>query len=444
MSDTALPPLKHHYTPGTARAALSYRDFRLIWIGLFASNIGTWMQNVLLPAYIDKRENSGFIVGLMVFAQLGPLLLLSVPGGILADKVPRRPLLITMQSVQMIFSIVLAGLVAWNSPLWTLFVCNLVIGIGNALNAPAFQASIPLLVDKRDLPGAIALNSTMINGSRVIGPAIAALIALWGVSIPQIFVLNGITYLFVIAALAVVHIPAVHGTHKEQGWHQLFTGVRIARERPVLGRLLIAMTLFSFFSLPYVGLFPTVARMNFGLDPTGSTYKWLYATWGLGACLGALANATVLARYDKRTLIAPGFAGFAVCLGAFALVHQPSVAFPIGFLLGFFYFGTATSMITVLQDNMADHERARVMSLWFMAFGGTVPIGNLVFGPVIDAFGARWVLFGGALFAVFLAWWCNLPRLDRASSTFRSHQFDDTFEAGDTAALDENGLVAGE
>ena len=434
-------PLQHRYTPGSVRAALSYRDFRLVWIGLLASNIGTWMQNVALPAYIQRRTGSAAVVGLMVFAQLGPLLVLSVPAGILANKFPRRPWLITMQSAQIVFSLVLAALVAKDAPIVALFFTNLLVGTANALNAPAFQASIPMLVDRRDLPGAIALNSTNINGSRVIGPVIAAMLGVWGVTVPQLFVINAGTYLFVIAALAVVHIPVVHNRFADQGWRQLTVGWRIVRSRAILGRLLATMTLFSFFCLPYVGLFPAVAQLNFGLDPTGSAYKWLYATWGFGACLGALGTGTVFARVDKRHIVSPGFLGFAVCLAAFALVGSPAPAFPIGFGLGFFYFLTTTGMLTVLQQNIADHERAVVMSLWFMAFGGTVPIGNLVFGPLMDHIGARWILLGGAVFALFLAWWCNLdrPRLRSAQKPGR-----EPLESGDAAALDEYGIAAGD
>jgi MFS family permease len=445
MSD--LPPLHHRFRPGTVQAALSYRDFRLVWIGAFASNIGTWMQNVALPAYIDARTSSGAAVGLLVFAQLGPLLLLSIPGGVIADKVPRRPWLVSMQVWQIVFSIILAALVARDASIAALFLANLGVGVGNALQAPAYQASIPMLVDRRDLPGAVSLNSTMINGSRVIGPSIAAMLAAWGVTTPQLFLVNAGTYLFVIAALLAVHLPRLTRRPGEQGWRQLLIGINIVRQRPVLGRLLATMAMFSFVCLPYVGLFPTVARLNLGLDPTGSTFKWLYATWGLGAMCGALAIGTVLARLPKRRLIPFGFLGFSIALGTFALLTRPALAFPVGAILGFFYFGTATSMLTVLQANTFDHERARVMSLWFMAFGGTVPLGNIVFGPVIDLVGARPVLLGGAVFALFLVWWCDLTRLERLDPRYASisqqamHQ---SLESSHAASLDENGISAGE
>jgi MFS family permease len=425
--------------PGTARSALASRDFRLVWLGAFASNIGTWIQNVSLPAYIDARTGSGAMVGLLVFAQLGPVLLLAIPGGILADKLPRRAWLITLQVVQIAFSLVIAALVANDSPVWSLILANVGVGAAFALTAPVLQASLPMLVSREDLSGAISLNSTMMNGSRVIGPVIAGVLATWGFTAAQLLVLNAGTYLFMVAALVAVHIPAVRGEHPERGWRQLLTGVRIARERPVIGRLLVTMALFSFFCLPYVGLFPTVVRLNLGIDPTTSTYQWLYATWGLGACAGALSNGTVFAHVDKRRLVPLGFVGFAVSLATFALLRTPALAFPVGFALGAFYFGTATSMVTVVQSNVADHERARVMALWFMAFGGTVPLGNVVFGPVIDAIGARWVLLGGAVFAVALAWWTSGRRWSHAGEVIA-----DPLQRGDPAAFDQHGVAAGD
>ncbi len=407
--------LPHSHRPGTARAALSYRDFRLIWLGLFASNVGTWMQNFTLPAYIEHQTESATMVGLLVFTQLGPLLLLSIPAGVLADRFPRRPYLVVMQAVQGAFSALLAVFVAIDAPLWTLFACSLVIGIGNALNAPAFQATVPLLVDRRDLAGAVSLNSVMINASRVIGPVLAAVLGILGVSTAGLFLVNAATYLFLIAALLVVRVPDIRGHHPEVGWRRLLTGINIARGRQVLSRALVTMTVFSVVCLAYVGLFPSVARRNFGVDVDSASYRLLYTVWGLGACLGALAVGTVLAVVDRRRLVVDGLLLFAASVTGFALVRSVGPAFPIAFVLGFAYFLTATSLITIFQENLADTERASVMPLWFMSFGGSIPLGNLIFGPVIDASGARWVLLLGAVVAVGLAWWCDLRRLPASS-----------------------------
>ncbi|MCX6521706.1 MAG: MFS transporter [Actinobacteria bacterium] len=434
---TATTTIEHGFRPGSARAALAYPDFRRMWIASFASNIGTWMQNVVLPAYVYERTGKASIVGLLVFAQLGPLLVLSIPAGVIADRFDRRRWLIAMQIVQMLFSIALFPLAATDAPIWSMFVVALGVGIGNALNAPAWSAMLPTLVSKADLSGSISLNSTMINGSRVIGPIIVAVLSPFGVTTSQFFLFNAATYFFVVFALLSLRLGAPPKVHHEKGWRQFTAGVRLAKQQPVASRLLISLTTFSFLSLPYVGLFAAVAELNFGIAGKTSTYKWLYATWGLGACLGGLAIGTVFVGWDKRRLIRLGFAAFAVCLAAFAIASEPIGAFISGFFLGFAYFGTTTSMMTVMQSRLADHERGRVMSLWFMAFGGTVPLGNLVFGPVIDAVGARWVLLAGAGWALWLSYWCNIraidERTDAANPTPRH-----------ASLLDEQGIAAGE
>ena len=270
---------------------------------------------------------------------------------------------------------------------------------------------MPMLVDRRDLPGAVSLNSAMINGSRILGPALAALLATFGFGTAQLFLVNAATYLIIIVPVLRYGLPMVQGNHPEQGWRRLMSGVNIARRRGVISRVLVATTLFSLVSLPFVGLFPSVARLNFGLDPTGAQYKFLYVIWGAGALFGALAVGSWLSSVDKRRLVTWGFTTFAIALAAFALASSIAAAYPIGFVLGFVYFMTATSMITVIQQNVTDAERAAVMPLWFMSFGGTVPVGNLIAGPIVDQIGARWVMLAGAAFAIFLAWWTDLGRL---------------------------------
>ncbi|MBU6227295.1 MAG: MFS transporter, partial [Acidobacteria bacterium] len=152
---------------GTVRAALQSRAFRLMFAGSFMSNVGTWMQNVVLPAYIYNRTGRASLVGLFIFAQLGPLLVLSIPAGVIADRFDRRGWLIVTQTIQMSFSFLLFPLTANDAHIGWIFVAQLGVGIGNALNAPAWSASLPSLVPPEDLAGAISLNSTIINGSRV-------------------------------------------------------------------------------------------------------------------------------------------------------------------------------------------------------------------------------------------------------------------------------------
>ena len=437
-------PVHHGHQPGSAHAALAYPDFRRMWVASFSSNIGTWMQNVVLPAYVYSRTGKASVVGILVFAQLGPLLLLSIPAGVIADRFDRRRWLVAMQLLQMSFSVLLAPLAAADAPIWALFLAAFGVGIGNALNAPAWSAMLPTLVSKDDLQGAIALNSTMINGSRVVGPIIVAAFSPLGVTTAQWFLVNALTYLFVVGALLRIHLPVITA-HHERGLRQFTAGLRIIRSNPAYSRLLLTLTTFSLFSLPYVGLFPAVARHNFGIDSAGSTYKWLYATWGFGAALGGLAIGTAFVSVDKRRLVRLGFIAFAASLAAFALAREPIGAFVVAPALGFAYFATTTSMNTIFQGRLADHERGRAMSLWFMAFGGTVPLGNLIFGPVIDSVGARWVLLGGAIWALVMAWWCDIARLDREAGIESGEEGGGhALETDHAAPLDEHGFSAGD
>ena len=369
------------------------------------------MQNVILPAYVYERTKSASAVGMFIFAQLGPLLLLSIPAGVLADRFDRKKWLVFAQSIQMSGSVLLGIFTIVHAPIYALFLAQLSVGIGNACNAPAFSAVLPSLVRPEDLGGSISLNSASINGSRVTGPILVALMMSWGVTAGQVFIFNAATYLFVTWAVLRITLPA-NSNRKETGIKSFTAGFRVARDRPAIGRMLLSMCSFSMLCLPFVGLFPAVADLTFGIQPKTVLYKWLYATWGFGALLGALAIGTVLAPFDKRTVSRYGFLSFAVTMTMFATVRGTTLAFITAFLLGFAYFGTTTSLMTVFQSRLEIDIRARVMALWFMAFGGTIPLGNAIFGPVMDAVGSRPVLYFGAAWALVLTYWCNIEKID--------------------------------
>ncbi len=420
MTDTtdSSTPVSRRLNPhkvGSARAAFHVRDFRRIWFGSFASNIGTWIQNVVLPVYVYARTGRASFVALLIFAQLGPILLLSIPGGVIADRVDRKKFLISMQAVQLICSLLLALFAANNSPIWMLFLAQLGVGVGNALNIPAWSAMLTSLVPPSDIAGAISLNSTVINGARVVGPIIVALLSQWNVTSSEFFAINAVTYLFVIFALLSVNVPAI-AFDTTAGWRRFTFAFKIARERVVISRLILTLASFSLLSLPYVGLFPAIAQLNFGIESQSATYNWLYATWGLGACIGGLSVSTLFVDIDNRKLIRIGFASFAVSMMGFALAPNIELAFLTVFFLGAAYFFTTTAMQTVFASGLTPAIRARVMSLWFMAFGGTVPIGNLIFGPLVDRYGSQWLLVLGSLWAVVLWWWCDIERLERNDS----------------------------
>jgi MFS family permease len=392
----------HAFTPGTAQAALSHRNFRLVWGGTFASNIGTWMQNVLLGAFGYELTHSASYVGLLFFAQLGPLLLMSVVGGVLADHVDRRRLLIAMQLEQLVFSIVLAVLVTAHHPSRAgILACVLVIGIGNALSAPALSAILPTLVPRQDLGGAVSLQSVQMNLSRVIGPAIGApLYVRFGAA--PVFALNAATYLFAVGGLIAAEFPGrTIGRPEASGWERLLSGFRIAWHDPLIRRVLTTMTTLSFFSLTFIGLMPAIAATNLGIRPKSAEYGWLYAIFGLGAAIGAAAVGTLLVERSKEKLARAGLAAFAVFLATFGLLRSPTPAYPVAMAMGFAYFLVITCLSTVLQEHLDDAVRGRVLALWIMAFGGTVPVGVLVGGYVVRATSiTTFVLIGAGVAAV--------------------------------------------
>lgn len=388
---------------GSARAALAQRPFRLVWFGSLASNIGTWMQNVALGVLAFELTGSSSFVALLGFAQLGPMLVLSIVGGLLADTIDRRWLLIGCQAEQMVLSFVLALVARDEDPSrWALFLCVLGIGIGNALNAPTFSAVLPQLVGPRDLVGAVSLQSVQLNLSRVIGPAIAGVI-LPLVGSSGIFAINGATYLFAIGTIASVSIPRPYASHGEQGLRRLLGGFAVARRDRLVRRCLLTIAGISFFCLPFVGLLPVIAGRNLGLDVSGAAYGVLFAGFGLGAVVGAIAVGTVLVGRSKAVAVRVGLVLFAVSLGTFALLRGPLPAYPVLFLVGLFYFGTVTSLSTVLQSHLEENVRGRVMALWIMGFGGTVPLGLLVGGFIADRTSVTAVVLGGALVALGLA-----------------------------------------
>ena len=397
---------------GSALDALRQRTFRRVYTGAFFSNIGSWMQNVVLGALAYDLTGSSSFVGIVLFAQLGPMLVFSMVGGLLADTFDRRRLLVAISLSQAGLALALAWVARVDDPSKVAIVgIVFLIGMGQSIFGPTYSALLPDLVGPGNLAGAISLNSTQMNGSRVIGPAIGGLLfARYGAS--WVFMINAATYLFVIGALLSVALPEVEDDGRgEPRLQRLALGFRIARRRHPIGRSLSLMVAFSLLCLPFIGQMPVLADQNLGIAAKSTAYGWLYAAFGLGAMLGALSVGTVFTEVAKEQLVRWGLVAFAVALGIFAWLRSPLPAFVLIAVVGFFYFAIVTALSTVLQMHLAGNERGRVMALWMMAFGGTVPVGNLLAGPLIDATSVTTVVFPGAIIALALAWYADLlPR----------------------------------
>ena len=402
--------------PGSVKAALGYRDFRVLWTGQTVSSIGSWMQNIAVGPYAlalsktpSHPHGSASFVAIVSIAQMAPLLLLALVGGLLTNRLPRRGLILAGQSVQLAMAIVLAALALHHPTKAGLVACVLVSGIATALSAPSYQSVMPELVDREDMPGAISLNSASLNGSRVVGPLILLALAAVGVrtntahGIAFVFVVNGLTFFASMAAVAMISIKPVQRSSGQSGAPRLLDGFREARRNPVVGRTLTLLFFLSLFCLPYISQFPSIAERNLGVDSNATSYKVMYGVWALGAMLGSLAQATLLARVDKRQSTRWMLAGFALALFVFAAVRSIGIAMPVVLVLGFFYFGSTTAMSTVMQQHVTPQQRGPVMALWLMAFGGTIPFGSAWGGRVIDHWSPTPMLVFGGIIAVLLA-----------------------------------------
>lgn len=395
-------------------AALSHQAFRRVFAGSFSSNVGTWMQNVILIALAYDLTDSSTFIGIILFAQLGPMLVLSPVGGAIADRVNRRVLMITIAAVQGFLSAVLAVVATQDEPSRAVLVVVVAgIGIGAALNAPAANAILPELAGRRDLQGAVALNSAAMNASRVVGPILGGAAAAIG-GAPFVFGINAATYGFVILAVGTAKADfSPKGKRNESPLQQLLGGLREARTDPVVRGVLVSIAVYSLFCLVFIYQMPRIADEQFGLE--GWRYTLLFSTFGLGAFSGAISMGSWLTPYKRTTMVKVGLMVFAVALSVFALARSVWGGFPSAFAAGASYFVIVTALVTILQLRVADEVRGRVMGLWMMAWAGLVPVGGLLGGVVIDAVGMTPVLLAGAGVALILGLTIRLSEDSQAS-----------------------------
>jgi predicted MFS family arabinose efflux permease len=272
------------------------------------------------------------------------------------------------------------------------------------------SAIMPSLVPREDLSGAVALASVQMNLSRVIGPPIAALIySQWGAS--PVFVINALTYLAAVYSLLAARYPRrVDTSISERGFARLMSGFRVALADRLVTRVLFVVFTFSFVSLNFISFMSVVAAEHYGISPKSTSYGMLYASFGLGAAIGAVSVGSVFAARSKSVLVRPGLVAFAALLALFGLLRVGAASFPVAFALGYAYFVVITSLSTVLQEHIAEAVRGRVTALWIMGFGGSVGVGALAWGPFAHrSIGALLVL--GAVWAVVLAVLCAPSRL---------------------------------
>ncbi|HEV7798957.1 MAG TPA: MFS transporter, partial [Pyrinomonadaceae bacterium] len=399
--------------PGKRRAgmfrALSHRNFRLFWTGAFLSNVGTWMQAVAQGWLVLQLTNSAFWLGLDAFMATAPGFLLTLLGGVFADLVDRRRLLIYTQVVAGVAALALATLI-WMGAVnrWMVLGFSFVTGCCMALASPSYLALTFDLVGREDLANAIALNSSQFQLSRVVGPALAGLgFRLFGLA--GCFFVNSLSFIAVVVSLAMVRVePGMHAPRapshsvvdRRALWRNLLEGFRYVRNRPRVFSLLMISSVNSLFGAPYFAFIPIYARDVFHLGATG--LAWLMGTAGAGAFCGA-ALLTILGDFRRKGwAVLGGSLGFGVCVLAFALSTRLMLSYIFLFGLGFAVVTSVAVVNTLLQKLVTDQMRGRVMSMFILSFMGTMPIGNIIAGLASQRFGvAHTLAAGGLIIAVF-------------------------------------------
>lgn len=379
--------------------ALSYRDFRLFWSGQFVSLIGTWMQNTVQPLIAYMLTNQPFYLGLIGFAASLPGLLFTLPAGVLVEKMDKRRVVIAMQAVMMAQAFTLAYLTFSNQlTIWHILGLTILLGAASSFELTARQAMLVDMVGKKAIPNAIALNSAIFNGARVIGPTLTApfLLLLHDQGFGWAFLANGISYLFVIFSLLFIRSkPRV--VEPEAPRRSLVAdfmdGQKFIRATPVVFMLILIVTIPSFFGFPFGQQMPVFASdILRGAQDTSTDVAARNSLLITAQGLGALIAAGMLALFSqirrKGLALVVGQIAFALALIGFSFSRQAGLAAGLLVVVG---WGTVTQLAltnTLIQLAVPDELRGRVISTYFWAQSAVAPFGSLAIGFLAQQLGA--------------------------------------------------------
>jgi MFS family permease len=373
--------------------ALRHRDFRLFWIGQLISQIGTWMQSVAQAWLVLELTHSPLHLGVVSALQFTPVLLLSPVGGVLSDRFAKRKVLLISQTAMQLQAFVLAALV-WSGRVqyWHVAVLAALYGLSRAIDIPARQSYITDLVGRSDLPNAVALNSVVMNGARIVGPAVAGLlIAAFGVALA--FLLNGVSFVAVLVALVAIRTegrPDIGRLGIREG---VLSALNYAAGTPPVAFTLGLMVVVSLLVLNFNVIVPLVARNVLNQDAHG--FGLLMSSLGAGAVAGAFGVA--LFRRGQPPLGFLVVSGALLCAGlaALAAVSHFAVAALVLALLGCCQILFTTGCNTTLQLTAPNELRGRVMGLYTVTFAGMTPFGSLLIGWVAEHQGIRMACAAG-------------------------------------------------
>lgn len=395
-----------------ALRSLRARNYRLFVAGQLISLIGTWMQTVAQSWLIYRLTGSAALLGLLGFAGQIPVFVLAPLGGVIADRLNRHRVLIATQSAMMVLALMLAALtLSDNVAVWHVFTLAALLGLANAFDIPARQAFVAEMVERDDLVNAIALNSSMVNGARIVGPAIAGILVA-SVGEGWCFLLNGLSYIAVLIALLRMHVKrAAAAASPPSAWDSVVEGFAFSWRNTPVRALLLLLGLVSLMGMPYSVLMPIFADEILHAGP--DAYGLLMSASGIGALAAA---ATLTVRKSVRGLgrwVASSAAGFGLCLIGFSVSQTLWISAVVLVPAGFCMMMEMASSNTLIQSMVPDRLRGRVMAVYSMMFMGMAPLGALMAGFLATRLGAPATVAAGGVVCIVggLVFGAGLPQL---------------------------------
>jgi MFS family permease len=383
-------------------SAFRHRNYRLFFTGQLVSLIGNWVNSTAEGWLVYQLTGSTALLGVVAAASTGPMLVLSTWGGWSADRHAKRTVLVIAQIVNMMLSLLLAFLV-WSGHVqpWQIIAVAALGGVVMAFDMPARQSFVIEITSRADLRNAVALNSSMVNGARIIGPSVAGIVmARYGVA--ACYLIDGITFLAVIAGLLAMRLPAhIRKTHPGSGLDHALGGFRYVWNNPRVLTILSLFAVVGIFGWSYSVLMPAFARDVLGLGEKG--YGALLAASGAGALCGALSVTAASEHFSARKLALGGVWIFSTFLVLFAVNRNFHLALPLLAGAGFGMMLFLATSNSALQTSVPDEMRGRVMGVWALIFGGMMPFGSLEAGVLARAVGVPATMVIGAVICAIAA-----------------------------------------
>jgi predicted MFS family arabinose efflux permease len=385
--------------------AFRYRDFRIMWLGACVSTIGTFVQQFAQSWLVYDLTKDPFYLGLDLFLGQLPIMLFSLVGGVFADRLDRKKMLLASQYIQMTCAFVLAALFATHSlhhHVWPILVLSFLVGIGQSFGGPAYSALLPTLVDPEDLTNAISMNSIQFNLARLIGPTLGGL-AYTAFGATWCFALNGVSYIAVIVSLLVIHVKFAPAKTHDSVLTSMKEGIRFIRDREGLSSLVLLAFCTTLFGFSLTGFLPVIVRAVFQRGP--GTYELLLVFSGAGSICGALGVAAIEKLKGQRRLALLGMIALGLTTAGFAVSKRLPLSCVLIFFTGMAVMASASLLLSVVQLTVDDSMRGRVMSVYNIAIRAGIPLGALSLGKLIPVLGIPIAISGFGFCLVGVAAW---------------------------------------